>query len=164
MELERPEYKLLKKAGKAAEGGKELETEEILTALRRRMQIQLEYPSNDAMWARVIPFVDKFREYMTGKILDAGCYTGALYHYLGKPKGYVGIDVWGYAIKVAREFAPEADFRHQNLMDIDETFDVVWSSQISLGPREIKKLKTLATRVILIVPKDGATLEVHPTV
>lgn len=124
------------------------------------MECQLEHYGKDSMTERVVPLIDEYKP--TGKILDVGCYTGWLYHYLGKPEGYVGIDIWKEAIEVAKEFAPEADFRHCNLMDMVGEFDTVWCIQIPWSKTNVnvmdavEKMKTLGKRcVVAVVPGDA---------
>lgn len=107
---------------------------------------------------RAVPLILEYKP--TGTILDVGCYSGWLYHYLGKPKGYVGIDIWPEAIEVAKEFAPEADFRNVNLMDMEGEFDTVWCIQIPWGKTAVKaadaveKMKTLGKRCVVAVTPD----------
>jgi SAM-dependent methyltransferase len=134
--------------------------EEARRALRKRMSCGLDHYSYDPMVARVVPLIDEYKP--TGKILDVGCYTGWLYHYLGKPEGYVGIDLWKEAIDVAKEFAPEADFRHLNLMDMEGEFDTVWCIQIPWSRTSVKvkdaveKMKTLGKRCVVAVVREDA--------
>jgi SAM-dependent methyltransferase len=121
------------------------------------MKFQLS--GEDPMTMRIQPQIDEFRKYFTGTVLDAGCYTGYLYHALGKPHGYVGYDIWPEAIKVAREFAPEAIFITADLRTCRlATYDYVWCSQtIEEGgcpPSVIDRLRAAARIACIFVQSD----------
>ena len=126
--------------------------EKIKEMLRVRMGFQIRNPMSDPMTSKIIKTVEDNRQHLVGKILDVGCYTGALYHWLGKPPGYVGLDKWQEAIDVAKEFAPEATFICSDVMDIDGSYDVVWCSQLLFpkGAKEIDKINSLGKMVIII--------------
>lgn len=151
----RSELLEIRRALKAAHG----ETLEKL--LRRRMEIQLKHPELDPMIETWLPIVDKHRALFKGRILDAGCFTGYLYHYLGKPEGYVGIDTCDEMIKVAREFSP-AEFRVQNLLDVKDRFDVVWCSQLAFPKLKMtadfafERLKAICDTLIFVVAREHA--------
>lgn len=125
--------------------------------LRIRMQAEMEDPDSDPMTARLIPALELCRPDLVGKILDVGCYTGFLYHYLGKPKNYTGVDVWSDAIEVAKEFFPEADFRALDAFTLEGKWDVLWCSQIIWhgfegGPvKAIESLKHLAKKCLFVL-------------
>lgn len=127
--------------------------------LRMRMLQQLEDPEGDPLTKRLLPPIEFCRAGLKGRILDVGCYTGFLYHYLGKPEGYTGIDIWPEAIEIAKEFAPEADFRLEDGFKVEGYWDVLWCSQIVWGQRRvveaIEKMKHLASRYyFIVVDKD----------
>ena len=135
-------------------------------ALRKRMSAGLNKPKIDPMVRRALPIVHDYKP--TGRILDVGCYTGWLYHYLGKPEGYVGIDIWKEAIEVAKEFSPEADFRECNLLDMEGDFDTVWCVQIPWGRTQVKakdaveKIRTLGKRcVIALTTYDACGFDIE---
>ena len=96
--------------------------------LRHRMRYQL--AGEDRMVERIRENIERFKRIFSGTVLDVGCYTGYLYHALGKPDGYTGLDNWPEAIKVAKEFAPEANFICADVTT-DElgSYDYVWCSQ-----------------------------------
>ena len=136
--------------------------------LRFRTEIQLADSYNDPLTKRLVPVIDKYKDRLKGRLLDVGCYTGFLYHHLGKPEGYSGIDIWPEVVEVAKEFYPEADFRVQNLMDVNESFDVVWSSQILWYKTEVsvekamEKIKSMAPKyLVAMVVKDMNKLGVE---
>lgn len=144
---------LLRKAGR----GKSLEK-----YIRRRTEIQLLHPEFDPMLEEWRPTAEKHRHLLTGRILDAGCMNGYLYHFLGKPNGYVGVDISEEFITVAREFAPEAEFRVQDLRDVEGHFDVVWCSQVEFSKRKIdanlayERLQSVCDRMIFMVAREHA--------
>jgi SAM-dependent methyltransferase len=139
--------------------------EKAKEALRTRTECELGHYQNDPMVHRAVPLILEYKP--TGKILDVGCYTGWLYHYLRKPEGYVGVDIWKEAIEVAKEFAPQADFRHCNLMDMEGEFDTVWCIQIPWHRTggvtlkdAVEKMKTLGKRVVVaVVPEEASVFE-----
>ena len=67
---------------------------QAVAALKERVSLSVEDLNNDPMTARLLPILKKTK--FDGSILDAGCYGGWLYGYLGKPKGYTGIDKWPF--------------------------------------------------------------------
>lgn len=130
--------------------------------LSRRMEFQLEDPKLDPMTCRLLPVLKEFQPQLIGKILDVGCYTGFLYHHLGKPENYTGIDIWGDAIQVAKEFAPEANFRVADGLAFEGSFDVLWCSQIVWSSQRIdpgmaiEKLSKLAKKSIFVLTESDA--------
>ena len=130
--------------------------EDLERKIRRRTEIHLKYPEYDPMLEAWRPIAEKYREMFKGKILDAGCGSGYLYHFLGKPSGYVGVDISPSFIKVAREFAPEADFRVQDFLRMTEHFDMAWCSSLVFPKMKVKAddalslLKRLAPSGILV--------------
>lgn len=120
--------------------------------LRIRTRIQIHNPKGDPMTQRIFEQFTCKKDSLKGRIIDLGCYTGALYHWLDRPVDYTGIDIWKEAIEVAKEFAPEGNFVHQNLMDVEGHYDVVWCSQLVLKKNtpEIEKIHSLGDLVILI--------------
>lgn len=131
--------------------------------LRIRAQAQfVDSEVFDPMTSRIEPTIERHRPHLKGSILDVGCYTGHLYHFLGKPRGYVGIDTWTEAIEVAKEFAPEADFRVCDLFKMEGRFDIIWSSQVmwsraSIGVGEVlDKIKSLGDKYIVVLSSEYA--------
>jgi SAM-dependent methyltransferase len=123
--------------------------------------MELALAGEDPMTNRMLSEAESLRGHLVGSILDVGCYTGFLYHWLGKPKGYVGVDVWSEAIDVAHEFAPEADFRVQDAAKMTESFDVIWCSQVlwerSIGIRKaVEILRKLTKKLIVVARNDEA--------
>ena len=109
---------------------------QVLEALRFRLALQLADPKKDPMmnqvWDayKVLPSMIK----TPCSILDAGCMSGFLYHYLKKRINdftYTGVDRWEEALQVGREYAPELDFRRGDLeTDYFGQFDYVICSNI----------------------------------
>jgi len=62
--------------------------EEAKELLRERMRVQVSDPKKDGLTHRLLPALEMFKDDLKGTILDVGCYTGFLYHHLGKPKTY----------------------------------------------------------------------------
>ena len=127
--------------------------------LRERMKIQLEDLKLDPMTARIEQVLQVYSNRLQGNILDVGCYTGFLYHYLGKPNGYTGIDIWPDAIDVAREFAPEADFRVADALKFSGWFDSLWCSQIIWGENTkeaVEKICRLAKCSVFVLTNQDA--------
>lgn len=128
---------------KALKGIQPPSGEEAKKNLRIRMSAQLADIESDPMTKRLLPALEHCKARLKGSVLDVGCYTGLLYHYLGKPEGYTGIDVWPEAINVAKEFAPEADFRVADAFEFDGRYDVLWCSQIIWHPRDGGTLRAM---------------------
>jgi SAM-dependent methyltransferase len=137
-------------------------------ALKFRTLEGIKNPKDDPLFERILELVDRTK--FEGRILDVGCYAGWLYDRLGKPKTYTGIDIWEAAITAAKELFPEGDFRLMDAMDMTETFDFVWSSQIvfrkgAVGQDFLAKLKTLAPHgVFSMVGIDGENPRADETV
>ena len=124
--------------------------QEAVEAIRKRTILQLENPNNDPMVERIFGRINEVK----GQVLDIGCYSGWLYHYLGKPKGYIGIDIWPEMIQVAKEFFPEGDFRCMHAMDWKDPVEFVWCSQLSFGnrtPEVVKHFKTIGAHGVAIL-------------
>ncbi len=67
------------------------------------------------------------------KILDFGCGLGAFYAFLeniGVECEYVGIDIVEGFVKKAKSAHPKARFIKASIMDMDESFDYVFSSGV----------------------------------
>lgn len=123
---------------------------EAVEAVKERMLMGIETPQDDPMVFRVTDIVRTTP--FEGRILDAGCYGGWLYHMLGKPTGYIGIDVWPEAIEAAKELFPEGDFRVCDLFDFKEEVDFAWSSQIAFDADKTM----LAIEHLKSISKHGA--------
>jgi SAM-dependent methyltransferase len=115
---------------------KNFDGEEVLEALRFRLRLHLQDPTQDPLSNQVwlgyqeLPKIIK----TPCSILDAGCMSGFLYHHLKKhitDYTYTGVDRWDAALQVAKEFAPEVEFVKGNLeTDFFGYFDYVICSNI----------------------------------
>jgi SAM-dependent methyltransferase len=134
--------------------------EEAKNLLRIRMKAALERLEADKMTHRMIHAATYCNDQLFGKsVLDVGCYTGYLYHWLGKPKNYTGIDTWPEAIEVAKEFAPEGDFRVADVRMFEGKYDVVWASQVlwskTIGIQNaVEAAKKLAKTLVFVLASD----------
>lgn len=115
---------------------RKFEGEDVLEALRFRLKLHLEDPTQDPLSHQVWLGYQELPKILQTpcSILDAGCMSGFLYHYLKKniqDFQYVGVDRWPAALQVAKEFAPHVDFRLGNLeTDYFGLFDYVVCSNI----------------------------------
>jgi SAM-dependent methyltransferase len=109
---------------------------EVLEALRFRLMVHLEDPTQDPLSNQVWLGYQELSKLIKPpcSILDAGCMSGFLYHHLKKSLTdftYVGVDRWEEALEVAREFAPDVEFRPGNLeTDFFGYYDYVVCSNI----------------------------------
>lgn len=108
-----------------------------IDAIKERIEIGMEGAEFDPMVSRIDDIIKNTT--FSGRILDAGCFGGYLYNRIGRPEGYIGIDIWEEAITAAQELFPEADFRVCNLFDFNEKVDFVWCSQLLLDEKDARK-------------------------
>ena len=88
-------------------------------------------------------------------LIDVGCGRGSVYHWLGCPKDYIGIDRDPEEIKAAKELHPGARFEVRDLFDLDLKADWVICSRVLMHiPRPFDAIKRLREcgRTVLFVP------------
>lgn len=148
----------------------------VVEMLRLRAAIHFLKPELDPLSERMLEAYSVFRDMIEEpcSILDAGCMSGYLNHFLRQKKRnftYVGIDSWDEALTVAREFQPGIDVRKCDILK-DELpefcewpngrhargFDYVWCSNIVFDEPEkvVEKLLPLARRALVIAQPSWA--------
>jgi predicted RNA methylase len=123
--------------------------DEAREALKKRTLLQIEDWKSDPMVARVM---EQAKGIKASEVLDVGCHTGWLYHYL-RPERYTGIDIWPEAISVAQESFPEGRFLCMDVLDFHERVEFVWCAQVGFGDRIVEVMKHLRS-----IGKHGLTL------
>jgi len=117
----------------------------------------LKHPMNDKISMKNVPILEKYGHLFEGSILDVGCMGGFLYEYLGKPRGYYGIDIWDRAIEAAQRVYPHGAFCVMDGFDVKRKYDTIWCSQIidNRVPLLFEHLKTITKKhLIFCARKD----------
>lgn len=144
---------------------------EVVKALQFRLKTHLDNPESDPLSNQVWMAYNALPEFMEEPftILDAGCMSGFLYHFLKRhfrEFTYTGIDRWPEALQVARENAPEARFFEADFMRIEprQDYDYIVCSNIPFKPGEeeitIGNLKPHATRTLFMI-YPGNKIVIH---
>jgi SAM-dependent methyltransferase len=99
-----------------------------------RTLLQMTRPEDDALTSRVNDLFMAHKDEIREDVLDCGCYGGWLYGRLraehATPLNYHGIDLWEDAIRAARFMFPGARFEVGDLMNLSQSYDVIWCTQI----------------------------------
>ena len=132
---------------------------EVLEALRYRTMVHWLRPELDRLSARMLPVYTEIAGHLEWpfSILDVGCMTGWLKHFLSqrfeKPFNYVGIDNWDEALMVAKEFDPYINVHKADILEDEipgplgpgftSDYKYAWCSNIQFGklaPQVIQKM------------------------
>jgi len=132
---------------------------QVVEALRQRALLHWLYPEIDPLMNQIIGSYQKISELveLPFNMLDAGCMSGFLKHYLEQRTQYafryVGIDRWPEAIAVAKELYPHTEFHVKDLFDAEGSFTYVVVSNIAFrdkAPDVVRKLAPLAEKALFI--------------
>jgi SAM-dependent methyltransferase len=92
-------------------------------------------------------------------LLDAGCCEGHLYDEL-KHENYTGIDIVPEHISKAKSRNPSVRYEVGDILNLNETWDVVWCSRVLMHlpnyEKSVESLRKIARRkLIVLVPMWG---------